>query len=294
MDRKSIIESFKSIRPWRSGDRRAPHKPLLALYALGKLQRVGKRLHRFDIIDEELGQLLEEFGPSQTKKGTQDPFWRLQKNGVWYVTNAGKISEDRSGNVKPKELLEHNVSGGFHEAIIEKFQTDPTLYVEITQMMLDKAFPDSIHNEILQAVDIEFSPEVFQTRERSLNFRNSILRAYEYKCAVCGFDVKLRNTSIALEASHIKWKSYKGPSIEVNGLCLCAMHHKLFDLGTFTLSKELHILVSDEVHGTSGFKEWLKDFHGKKITPPQRKNYFPDLDLERYSEGIIGNCESRI
>ena len=279
MDRDIIIELFDSIRPWRSRDRRAPHKPLLILYAIGKLRRDGTRMHPYSKIDEDLGRLLQEFGPSQTKKGTQDPFWRLQKNGVWHVTNADNITEDSSGNVKKGELLEYNVSGGFLEDIAEKFQSDPTLYIEITQMMLDKHFPDSIHSEILQAVDIEFPPQVFETRERSPNFRKSVLKAYEYKCAVCGFDVKLGATSIALEASHIKWKSHSGPNKEVNGLCLCVMHHKLFDLGAFTLSKELHILVSDDVHGSKGLKESLTDFHKEKINLPQKQIYLPDLDF---------------
>ena len=279
MDRELIIEKFDSIKPWRSGDRRAPHKPLLVLYAIGKFRRDGTRLHPYTEIEEEFGRLLQEFGPSQTSKGTQDPFWRLQKNGVWYVTNADNITEDGSGNVKPRELRENNVSGGFLEDIIDQFQKDPTLYIEITQMMLDKAFPDSIHNEVLQAVDIEFPPQVFETRTRSPNFRNSVLRAYEYKCAVCGFDVKLGTTPIALEASHIKWKSYNGPNKEVNGLCLCVMHHKLFDLGAFTLSKELHILVSDDVHGTKGKRESLTDFHKEKINLPQKQIYLPDLEF---------------
>ena len=140
MDRETIVELFNKIRHWRRGDRRAPHKPLLILYAIGKLRRDGTRLHPYAVIDEELGRLLQEFGPNQDRKLTQDPFWRLQKDGVWYVTNADNITEDGSGNVKPRELLEYNVSGGFLEDIVEQFLSDPTLYVEITQMMLDKAF----------------------------------------------------------------------------------------------------------------------------------------------------------
>ncbi len=59
---------------------------------------------------------------------------------------------------------------------------------------------------------------------------SGILIAYGYRCAVCGFDVRLGATPIAMEASHIKWKSYNGPSEEVNGLCLCVMHHNYLTL----------------------------------------------------------------
>ena len=279
MDREAIIELFDNVKIWRRGDERAPHKPLLILYAMGRLRNDGIRLIPYSEIDEGLGRLLQEFGPRQTSQGTQYPFWRLQADSVWKVTNAENITPNSAGDVSKRDLLEHNVSGGFPEDIAEQLQNDSTLSIEIAQMMLDKHFPDSIHSEILQTVDIEFPPQVFETRGRSLNFRNSVLRAYEYKCAVCGFDVRLGSTSIALEASHIKWKSHSGPNKEVNGLCLCVMHHKLFDLGAFTLSRELHILVSDDVHGTTGFQEWLMDFHGKKISLPQRRLYYPELEF---------------
>lgn len=279
MERELIIEKFDNIRIWRRGDERAPHKPLLILYAIGKLRRDGTRLVPYSEIDESLGRLLQEFGPNQSPRGTENPFWRLQKDSIWVVTNADNITEDSSRGASRVDLLEYNVSGGFPENIAERIQSDQTLFIEITQMMLDKHFPDSIHSEILQAVDIEFPPQVFETRGRSFNFRKNVLRAYEYRCAVCGFDVQMGTSPIALEASHIKWKSHSGPNKEVNGLCLCVMHHKLFDLGAFTLSRELHILVSDDVRGTTGFDEWLMDFHGERITLPQRQLYYPELEF---------------
>lgn len=37
MTRDQILRAFDSIRVWRQGDRRAVHKPLLVLFALGKI-----------------------------------------------------------------------------------------------------------------------------------------------------------------------------------------------------------------------------------------------------------------
>ena len=71
----------------------------------------------------------------------------------------------------------------------------------------------------------------------------------------------------------------EGPDTEVNGLALCSLHHKLFDRGAFTLSQELEVLVSDEAHGSVGFQEWLKNFHGKEINFPQRQSYYPSEDF---------------
>ena len=114
--------------------------------------------------------------------------------------------------------------------------------------------------DILQTVGIELPLQAFDTRACLSNFRRNVLRAYEYKCAVCGFDVKLRDTPIALDACHIQWQTAGGPDEAMNGLALCVMHHKLFDRGSFTLSRQWQILVSDEAHGSVGFQEWLMNF----------------------------------
>ena len=111
------------------------------------------------------------------------------------------------------------------------------------------------------------------------NFREDVLKAYEYKCAICGFDVRLRHLPIGLEAAHIKWHKAGGPNQVVNGLTLCVMHHKLFDRGAFTLSRQWKILVSDDAYGSVGFQEWLMQFHGKKINFPQRLYYYPKIDF---------------
>ena len=146
---------------------------------------------------------------------------------------------------------------GFHAAIVEQLQNDSRLTYEIIQSLLAAHFPSSIHEDILQTVGIEFPLPIFNQPRSNINFRSSILRAYEYKCAVCGFDVRLGASPIALEASHIRWRQADGPDVVINGLALCSLHHKLFDRGAFTLSQQLQILVSDDAHGSVGFEEWL-------------------------------------
>ncbi|MDE0086354.1 MAG: HNH endonuclease, partial [Candidatus Poribacteria bacterium] len=103
-------------------------------------------------------------------------------------------------------------------------------------------------------------------------------------CAICGFNVTLRNRPIALEAAHIKWRMAKGPDKEGNGIALCSLHHKLFDRGAFTLSDQLEVRVSEYVDKTSvGFEEWLKQFDGREIDfPPQEQIYYPNENFTRW------------
>jgi len=102
-----------------------------------------------------------------------------------------------------------------------------------------------------------------------------ILKAYEYSCAVCGFNVRLGNNLVAVEAAHIKWHQAGGPDKEENGVALCAMHHKLFDRGVFIIAPTRQLIVAEEAHGTNGFEEWLMRYHGKQINTPIHPDYQP-------------------
>ena len=279
MNREQILQRFETLRQWGSGGERAPHKPLLVLYAIGKLLRGEDRLISYtEDIEENLENLLKEFGPKRDSYNPQFPFWRLQNDGIWEVSDADNIRQTASGDAFITDLRDYNVSGGFNKTISDQLQNDSELTFDIIQSLLDAHFPPSLHEDILQAVDIEFPLQAFDTKTRTSNFRKNVLRAYEYKCAVCGFDVKLGDSPIALDACHIKWQKAGGPDEAVNGLALCVMHHKLFDRGAYTLSKQLEILVSDDAHGTKGFQEWLMDFHGQTINFPQRRSYYPEMD----------------
>ena len=297
MDRDEIAQKFETLKVWQRGGERAPHKPLLVLYAIGKLLRGEERLLPYSEVDEKLGKLLREFGPKRKNYHPEFPFWRLQNDGVWEIPGADSIEESPGGDVRRGDLFRYEVAGGFTEDIARQLQDDSSLAIDIVQNMLGAHFPLSIHEDILQAAGIEFAVErsghyersakrktAKRTRQHSRNpkFRANVLRAYEYRCAVCGFDVRPGLQPVALEAAHIKWHQAGGPDVEVNGLALCSLHHKLFDRGAFALSDKLEILVSDYAHGSAGFYEWLMRFHGAKLNFPQRQTYYPGEDYTRW------------
>ena len=272
-----IKNLFENLTVWKQGDQRAPHKPLLALCALGRLRRGDERLISYADLDRELRKLLKEFGPPRKSYHPEYPFWRLQNDGVWEVSGAGSVRTRKSSTDVPKsELLRHNVHGGFTDEIYGKLKSDPSLYAAVATHLLEANFPASIHEDILQAVGIDLEGEIFPKGRRDPNFRDRVLTAYQFQCAVCGFNVRVGDLLVALEAAHIKWHQAGGPDSEANGVALCALHHKLFDRGAFTLSKDMKIQISEKAHGTSGFDEWLMRFHGKPLRAPQRRTYFPE------------------
>ena len=297
MNKEEIARKFETLKVWQRGDQRAPHKPLLVLYAIGNLLRGEGRLLPYSEVDERLGILLREFGPKRKQYHPEFPFWRLQNDGVWEIPGADSIEVSPRGDVRRGDLFLYEIAGGFTEDIAQQLQDDSSLAFDIVQNMLSAHFPNSIHEDILQAAGIEFAVEHSDNFERSPKrktarksrqhsrdpkFRATVLKAYEYRCAVCGFDVRLGLQPVALEAAHIKWHQAGGPDVEANGLALCSLHHKLFDRGAFTLSNKLEILVSDDAHGSAGFDEWRMRFHGEKLNFPQRQTYYPSEDFTRW------------
>jgi len=114
--------------------------------------------------------------------------------------------------------------------------------------VLDAHFPESIRQDVLDAVGLSLEPSntaagEAATRRRDPAFRDKVLLAYEYRCCVCGHDLRLKQQIIALEAAHIKWFQAGGPDVEQNGLALCSLHHKVFDLGAFTIRPTDYVML---------------------------------------------------
>jgi putative restriction endonuclease len=267
MDSTDLKERINSLNIWKRGDQRAPHKPLLILYALGKLQASSSRFLAYEEVKDALKTLLKEFGPPRRSYHPEDPFVRLTNDGIWNLN-----SDADSVRINNQWLQRNGVTGGFNDEACSLLKNDPGLVREVAEMLLHEHFPETIHEDILTAVGLDFEPK--GNRSRDPNFRERILRAYEYSCAVCGFNVRLGHNLIAVEAAHIKWHQAGGPDSEENGIALCAMHHKLFDRGVFTISKSKELLVAEEAHG-NGFEEWLMRYHGKQIRPPIHPDYQP-------------------
>ena len=282
MERAEIIRRFQNLNVWKRRGQRAVHKPLLVLYALGKLlggKNCENRFISYTDIETNLPGLLREFGPWREKYNPADPFWRLQKNEVWEVINVDDVHVHKD-NASRKDLRKYESAGGFPEEIAEEFQDDFGLVFEVIGRLLASHFPVTYHEDILQAIGIELSFGI-PNQPRDPNFRQNILEAYNHRCAICGFNVTLRDRPVALEAAHIKWRMAEGPDKEGNGIALCSLHHKLFDRGAFTLSEQLEVRVSEYVDKVSvGFEEWLRQFDGREINfPPRKQTYYPNEDF---------------
>src|SRR5437764_9480521 len=106
MDREVVLRKFDRLNVWSRGGQRAPHKPLLVLYALGRWARGDTGDVPFREAAPALAALLKEFGPPRRSLHPEYPFWRLQNDGVWAVRAAGAMKPRKSNSDPPKgELL---------------------------------------------------------------------------------------------------------------------------------------------------------------------------------------------
>jgi len=277
MDRKSILNIFSNILVWSRGDERAPNKPLLILFALGRYQQGDKKL-LFRDIETPIKQLLINYGPSRKAYHPEYPFWRLQNDGIWELDNADKVGARRGNtDAKKSELIRYGVLGSFNTEIKKAFDNDPLLISDVAKIILNNHFPESLHDDIISEIGLSLDTSSDNTRRRrDPEFRNKILRAYSYQCAICGLNIQSSSQYLGIEAAHIMWHQAGGPDVEQNGLALCCMHHKFFDRGVITIKSDYRICVSQEVHGTVGLDEWLLTFHGTNYREPIEKNYMPD------------------
>ena len=270
-----ILQKLSCIRIWQQSGRSAPHKPLLLLYALGQFAQ-GHRSFPYSKVDSELRYLLMQFGPQLEYYRTEYPFWRLQNDGLWIVTADKPIESGANGaDAHKTELIDKNARGAFSEELIQVLKADPRNLKIVTATLLDQNFPVTIHHEILIEVGLYLQGES-EHRKRSPNFRRKVLRAYESKCCVCGYDLRLGDMLAGIEAAHIKGHYAGGPDIVPNGLALCTLHHKVFDLGCFTVEPDsLKIIFSQKLTGANQ-RGWLLEYHGVTLSPPQSDEYLPD------------------
>ena len=108
-------------------------------------------------------------------------------------------------------------------------------------------------------------------------FREGLLRAYNYRCAICGFSF-----DDALEAAHIKAYAKAKPSEKIsinNGILLCPNHHSLFDNHWFRITKNYTVEYDEIEFLGTGDDDCLKKYKGKKINLPKKQELWPDVKL---------------
>jgi len=131
---------------------------------------------------------------------------------------------------------------------------------------------------------------------RDARFRPAVLRAYAYRCAVCGVALKL------VDAAHIVPVSHPQGNDEVpNGMALCRLHHGAYDTGLLGVRSDYRIIVNTaaakrlaEVNLDAGL-QFFKNGLPAQITLPAVEEMHPDsrklrmgMEVRRFPPSLIG------
>ncbi|MDC9606310.1 phosphorothioated DNA-binding restriction endonuclease [Xenorhabdus griffiniae] len=271
---KELQVAISNLSVWRKGDQRAPHKPLLLLYVLSQYQKGHERLFAYgEEIHQPLLELLNNFGPRRKTHYPSLPFWRLRGDGFWELQNTELCTPQKGSKEPPKrELIEFGVKGGFDQQSYQLLRKKPATINKLAQQILSEHFPDSIQELLANQLDFSLS-DIRKIRDP--HFRQQILRAYNYQCAICGYNLRHDSTPVGLEAAHIKWKQYGGPCTVNNGLALCSLHHSAFDMGSISIDDNMNLLVSESVNGGTIVKQLFWNLAKQPILRPLNKDYYP-------------------
>ena len=230
-----------------------------------------ERLTAYGDIEDDLNGLIRRFGLPHSRENAHYPFWRLHNDGIWEMEGRDLVRTTASGDAHLGDLRQHRVKGGLTKEVHFALATDPALAELIVRDLLRRFFPRSLHGDVLEAVGLAGIEGVTgltavksagDRRDRA--FRHLVLSAYEGRCALCRLDVRVDGHTMGLEAAHIQWHSAGGPAEVANGMALCALHHKFFDLGLFTVSSALTVRVGGLPVGES-VQETLGRYDGLSL-----------------------------
>lgn len=267
-----VLEKLTSFRQYLHGGERVPHKPLLVLLALARLDETGSSAVPWTMAETRLADLIAEFGPPSRTGRAQSaayPFTRLRNDHVWTLDR--DVPND---SVVP--LRENDVTGRLDLGLESVLRRQPTLLSQVARRLVEAQFPATVAPDVLAAVGLD--PDVvlgepqgvvdlLARRRRSARWRERVLESWDRQCAFCGFDGQLAGAAVGIEAAHVRWFNLDGPDSDDNGLALCSLHHKLFDRGALGLTDSHTIQVSGRFSARTDEAKRVYDLHSRPLRP---------------------------
>ena len=234
----------------------APHKALLLL---ALLEVVEERLPMDGVIllNADLVVRFQNFWPivASRRKNRGDirmPFHALANDRVWEVFDAeGRSSKARHLSVRA--VLLPDVLAAF---------TEPRFRADLRGLLVSRYFPLDEQVALRAALGLEGRPETpdlvayeaaapvqySASRQlgRSARFRIDVVTTYRFTCALTGYRLTTVDQAGIVEAAHIQAFSKGLIDAPENGLALTPTAHALFDMGLWSATDDLRVVVKPE------------------------------------------------
>lgn len=232
------------------------------------------------------------------------PFSKIQKTNSTIIHYANLLGRTPSalamklGNLArfDPELAKKEIVGLAHgakteEAVWNKYwENQESFYTEIekilTKLNLKTPYPESEPEYlILTEKPNSETEQMVKIRRLQSFFRQSVLSAYDCKCAVTGIVIPQ-----LLVASHIiPWAKDEHNRLNPrNGICLNSIHDKAFDQGLITIDKDYRVVNSSklkEFYDQEFIANVFKRYEGHQIALPNK--FYPMQDAIQYHNDVI-------
>lgn len=193
---------------------------------------------------------------------SQDPFH--QNRGIKGLANPGKNAIEIYRDFKENwnEMLFQS------EILLAKYK-NKTIEEEYLKL-------DDVDFEILKTKKGLDRERLVKTRVNQSLFRKIITNNYSNSCTVCSL-----NINKLLIASHIlKWSENQKERLNPeNGLCLCNIHDKAFELGYLGITGDYQLKISEELTTISEetYIAMFKRHQNQKIIMPDK--FYPNREF---------------
>jgi len=137
-------------------------------------------------------------------------------------------------------------------------------------------------------IDVDFTgetrPVIVQQRIKQNFFRRAVLSSYRSRCCISG----VSETKLLIASHIVPWRSdTKNRLNPKNGLCLSVIHDRAFDVGLFTLSGDMTVLLSNTLRSTKDdfLKKVFCEIEGRGIEMPDR--FLPDIEFIEHHRNVL-------
>lgn len=288
----------------------ALHKPILILSVMLMISQRQIIKNQIPLSSELIATFLELWKSLEELRDPKIglPFFHLTTDGFWhYKPKIGfEVLLPTRAVIRTPKLIRQSIEYAyFDDELFDLLQGTESMSIlmytlinswfshkihQIEKLLHKNAFAELQENLILEGGKV-YKPEELKTEEnfivRDALFRQTILNIYGHSCAFCGLKVVDPFEKFIVDGAHIKPFSIFYDDQINNGMALCKNHHWAFDNFWFTISNNYTIIINNQIYEVSPCAEPMSKFHGKQLTLPEKKEYYPRKDAVEWHQQIF-------
>lgn len=296
---------------------RAPHKPVLMLAVVHGFENGFLQGNQVFISPELISAFKQIWNLLVTTDHDPNmalPFYHLGGEPFWKLVPKPEISASIVMERKSRQLstLDSVIAYARIEAEMAEWFNSPEKRAAISQTILHKYFPDTLHNfhinaqvpDLLRGLNdiLLNTPRIVYKSEikellaakddeaiylRSASFKRLVPMIYDFGCAASHWRLTSSSDVSMIDACHIVPFSESYDDTITNGIALAPTMHRAFDRGLISISDDYLVLIANNFN-EEGLDWSIRRLRGKQILLPKNTNHWPGKENLRWHREQFG------